>query len=61
VKLRRILPRVLILISLLPALLDSGAARSVISDSVYDKLRRTVPSAQETPVKVNCVTAAMGF
>jgi hypothetical protein len=43
---------------LLPALLDSGAARSIISVSAYDRLKKAVPFVQVTPVNVNCITAA---
>jgi hypothetical protein len=43
---------------LLPALLDSGAARSMMSVSACDRLKQAVPFVQVTPVKVNCVTMA---
>jgi hypothetical protein len=41
-----------------PALLDSGAARSMMSVSVYERLKQAVPSFQVIPVKINCITAA---
>ena len=43
---------------LLPALLDSGAVRSLMSGSAYERLKQAVPFVQVTSVKVNCVTAA---
>jgi hypothetical protein len=43
---------------LLPALLDSGAARSMISVSAYDRLKQAAPFVQVTPINVNCITAA---
>ena len=42
---------------LVPALLDSGAVRSLISGSVYERLKQTVPFVCGTPVNVKCVTA----